>query len=102
MSPGYSFRRLGSLVLLLSVFAVYALMAQGSSTIRGQVVDATSGAALPGANVMLANTSIGTATDLDGNYILRLIPPGPWTLKASYVGYASGSEEIVVAENASV
>ena len=102
MSPGYSFRRLGSLVLLLSVFAVYALMAQGSSTIRGQVVDATSGAALPGANVMLANTSIGTATDLDGNYILRLVPPGPWTLKASYVGYASGSEDIVVAENASV
>lgn len=56
------------LCLMVSWVVVQPLNAQGSGTIRGTVLDATTGDGLPGANVFLAGTSMGTATDLDGKY----------------------------------
>ena len=94
MSPQYSFRKCLSVILFLFVSSAQVLIAQGSATIRGRVVDASTGEGLPGANVVVLNTSFGTSTDLDGNYILRLIPLGPWTLKASYVGYSPVTEDV--------
>jgi hypothetical protein len=102
MSPRYSLRTLCGICAVLSVFAASTLMAQGSATVRGKVVDAASGDALPGANVVLANTSIGTATDIDGNYVLRSVPPGPWTIRVTYVGYGPVTEDIMVTDNATI
>lgn len=102
MSPKNSCRRVAVALVFLSSFIVQASIAQGSATIKGKVVDATSGKALPGANILIANTSIGTATDLDGYYTLHLVPFGPWTLKVSYVGYTAISQDIVIRDNAAV
>jgi len=102
MSPRYMFRKLTGVCLFLSVFLVQALVAQSSATIKGRVVDATTGDALPGANVFLENTSIGTATDLDGNYILRLVPLGPWKLKSSYVGYKPVTIDLVLTDGSTI
>jgi len=77
-------------------------LAQGSGIIKGQVVDQTTGESLVGANIMIVNTSIGNAADLDGNFVLRLVPVGTWTLKVSYVGYRSVTLEVTVANNATV
>ncbi|WMN12266.1 TonB family protein [Marivirga salinae] len=39
-----------------------------SQRISGEVLDAETGEAIPGANVILKGTSIGTSTDLDGSF----------------------------------
>ncbi|NIA28820.1 MAG: TonB-dependent receptor [Actinobacteria bacterium] len=55
--------------------------------IAGTVKDANTGEALPGVNVVILSTSMGAATDLDGNYFIINIPPGTYSVKASMMGY---------------
>ncbi|MBT0608633.1 carboxypeptidase-like regulatory domain-containing protein [Aequorivita echinoideorum] len=61
-----------------------------SITIKGTVNDDT-GLPLPGANVVIKGTSVGTQTDFDGNYSIEA-EPGT-ILVFSYVGFES--KEIV-------
>jgi len=60
-----------------------------TQTIRGKVIDRDSRAGLPGANVVLVGSKppLGTATDNDGNFILKNVPVGRQSLKVSYTGY---------------
>jgi len=53
-------------------------------TIRGVVKD-TAGEPVIGANVRVKNTTIGTATDIDGNYTLA-VPASANTLSVTYIG----------------
>lgn len=72
------------------IFSSLTLSAQTlTQTIRGTVVDKISQTTLPGASVVLVNSSplIGATTDLDGNFKLLQIPVGTHTLRISFVGY---------------
>ncbi|MDN5202205.1 SusC/RagA family TonB-linked outer membrane protein [Fulvivirgaceae bacterium BMA10] len=60
--------------------------------ISGRVTD-EEGNGLPGANVLVKDTNIGTITDTDGNYKLS-IPDDATTLVFSYVGYLNEEVEI--------
>ena len=44
--------------------------------IEGFVKDAQTGDPLPGANVVLAGTSLGASADIDGKYAIRSVPAG--------------------------
>lgn len=68
----------------------------GQGTIRGIVTDSLTLQGLPGANIILDETSIGAATDLNGEYIITNIPPGMYVLKAKYIGYKEFSIDIMV------
>ncbi len=57
-------------------------------TITGQVVDEDDQSPLPGVNVLVKGTTIGTVTDLDGNFSLSA-PDNATTLVVSQVGYRS-------------
>ncbi len=61
-------------------------------TVRGTVRDAR-GAGLPGVTVMVKNTTLGTATDIDGKYSLTL-PEGEYTLVFSMVGMQDREEPV--------
>lgn len=61
--------------------------------ITGKVTD-ESGEGLPGVNILVKGTTIGTITDSDGNYKLS-IPDEAKTLVFTYVGYVT--EEIEIA-----
>jgi TonB-dependent receptor len=102
MSLGYFCSRLLGVCLFLSIFVVQVLLAQGSGTIKGQVLDQATGESLVGANIVVVNTSIGIAADLDGNFTLHLVPIGTWTLKVSYVGYKPITLEVTVTNNATI
>jgi len=56
-------------------------------TIRGQVTDARNGDVLPGANVVIQDEDIGSATQSDGRYEIRGVPTGQQTIVVSFVGY---------------
>jgi len=55
--------------------------------IAGVIRDQESGAPLPGASVMIKETSMGTSTDEDGEYFLINIPVGTYTVEVSLIGY---------------
>jgi TonB-dependent receptor len=56
--------------------------------LKGKVVDAQTGEGLPGVNVIIAGTSMGAATDMNGDYIISPVPVGTYTLVASMIGFA--------------
>ena len=60
--------------------------------VQGKVTDANSGDPIPFANVHFKGTGIGTATDFDGNYRLRISPGQSDSVIASYVGYKPKSK----------
>jgi Outer membrane cobalamin receptor protein len=57
-------------------------------TLSGTVIDASSGKALAGANVVVEGTDLGAATDEDGNFTLENVEAGS-ALTASVIGYES-------------
>ncbi len=77
--------RISLLLLLLGLLAP-AAKAQTAS-VSGVVTDAEDGQPLPGANVVFAGTSQGTAADFDGRYRIDGVAPGSYTLRFSFTGY---------------
>lgn len=78
-------------IILRSMLFVFAVMMTGivhaqSLTVSGTVSDATG--PLPGANVAVKGTNIGTVTDFDGNYTLNEVPQNG-TLIFSFVGFVA-------------
>lgn len=57
-----------------------------TGTINGKVIDKKTGETLLGASVFVEGTTLGTTTDLDGNYTLKL-QPGTYNLKCRYISY---------------
>lgn len=79
-------------ILLVVLCAANWALAQ--LTIQGQVTDER-GEGLPAANVIVVGTTLGTATDNDGNFTLFLPEPGEETvIEARYVGYRSVRERV--------
>lgn len=65
------------------------------NTISGVVTDANNGETLIGANILVAGTSSGTVTNIDGNYQLNLAD-GTYDLVVSYTGYSNQQQTISV------
>ena len=86
--------RKAALITTTMLFMLTGVMAQTGS-ISGSVIDG-SGAALAGANVMVEGTDLGAATDVGGNYSISGVSTGTHTVTASFVGYQSSSQSVVV------
>lgn len=80
--------------LALWLLVLTSTVAQG---IKGQVTDATTKSAIPGATIVVANTNIGATTDANGDYSLK-IKPGSYTLRVSFVGYETLSVPVTVTD----
>jgi len=57
-------------------------------TVSGTITDARSGASLPGVYVVIKGTTVGTTSDVDGKYVLK-VSNGNSELVFSFVGYQS-------------
>lgn len=75
-------------IALLFVVICIAWVAKGQTTIiKGLVTDSITGEELPYVSLLLEGTTIGTTTDLDGNFYLSTTSRVR-TLLVSYLGYA--------------
>ncbi|MFO7675803.1 MAG: TonB-dependent receptor [bacterium] len=77
--------RAGAVLLALAV--ALPAFAANVGTITGRVIDRKTGEALVGTNVILEETELGAATDVNGRYQIINVPPGRYRITASYFGY---------------
>ncbi len=84
--------KLATLVLLLFTLVLPGLAAN----IAGVVADAQTGDPIIGANVVLRGTSRGASTDLDGNYVIRGVEEGSYTILVTSLGYTEQEEPVSV------
>ena len=90
------------LVLLLIGIGLGASPVSAQHSVTGEVTDAEEGGGLPGVNIVVAGTQIGTTTQSNGSYRLQAPSPAD-TLIFSFVGYEerriaiNGESEINVA-----
>jgi TonB-dependent receptor len=102
-----SFCKITALALLglaLHVCFAIPMMAQsGKGTIKGHVTD-PSGGVLQGAEVSLEPRSLTLASDLQGEFFIRDLESGRYTLRVSYVGFkpVTKTVDVVASQVASV
>ncbi len=75
-----------------------ALFAQ-KYNISGTVTGTETGENLVGANVYVKGTSMGAATDVDGNYTISGVRAGTYTVVCSYIGFETIEENIDLTNN---
>jgi len=85
-------RRIAVLVLLAAFFTPILIGAPlvfqtSYGKIMGKITDAKTGEPLVGVNVQIIGTTLGGASDLDGEYFIANVPPGLYELKATMIGY---------------
>jgi len=95
----YRYTLIFSTFLIIFFIIGSKILQAAGSDIKGKVSDANSGEALLGANVVLIGTSIGAATDANGNYTILNVPSGTYKLRASYLGYKSKEVSVTIKEN---
>ena len=79
-----------SIFLFISVLLSTTLFAQsGAGKLAGKVTDTNTGEPLIGANVVILNTSLGAACNLEGDYFILNVTPGTYDVQVSFVGYSS-------------
>ena len=75
---------------LLAFMAVMLLgNVYSQSQVSGSVSDSDNMTGIPGVNVIIEGTSVGTVTDFDGNFELNTNQAPPFNLVISYVGYTA-------------
>lgn len=103
--PLHASRLLVAALLLVAWFLIgtHPVQAQQEYTIEGRVLEASTEAPLPGANVQLQDEPIGTATASDGTFSFSArVEPGTYVLQVSFVGYRSAQATINLAEESTV
>ena len=72
------------------------LLAQEKGTLKGLITDKeTSNEPLPFANVFIKGTMIGSTTDFDGNYVIK-VPTGIHIVSFSFLGYKTVEKTIII------
>ncbi len=84
------------ITLLLSSGIISATdLSADRKKLKGTVVDKETNEALIGATIYVEEFKTGTASDIDGHFVLKL-PSGKYTLKISYMGYKTATEVIEI------
>jgi len=90
----------GNMKYIFFLFFLSTTIYCQTGTINGRVVDfRDSSSSLVGANILLLNTSLGTAANYKGDYKIINVPLGKYIIKCSYIGYAAQKDTIELTEN---
>ncbi len=78
---------LKKILLLFLLSFLPAIITAQTGKIVGKVTDLQTGEPLIGANVIVEGTSLGGATNANGEYVILNVSPGTYTVKGRYIGY---------------
>ena len=85
-------KKIMTLLITLILFPTVLVFAQ-TVEIRGVVTSQDDGIAIPGVTVSVKGTTMGTTTDMDGNYSIK-VPTETKTLVFSYIGMKTKEVEV--------
>ena len=80
--------------LLVAFIAFGSLAMVAQTTVSGTVTDAKTGETLPGASIKISRKAVGTNTDFDGNFVLKVTDKPPFTIEISMLGFQTEKVEI--------
>ncbi|HXB40592.1 MAG TPA: carboxypeptidase-like regulatory domain-containing protein [Bacteroidia bacterium] len=90
------FRALFTAYILAFGLLFNGVKAQNTGNIRGFIYTKDNGEPALFTSVYLKGTTLGASTDLNGFFSITKIPPGTYTLLATYLGCDTAKEEITV------
>jgi TonB-linked SusC/RagA family outer membrane protein len=100
-----SCRGLGTMAMLLLGLGAVAAPASGQEPyrIQGTVVEAATQQPLPGVQVLIEGTQLGTLTDANGRYTLvARVDPGAYTLRFALIGRAEATRAVTLGADPAV
>lgn len=94
-------------ILLIAVFVLVSSLINANpirtdANIFGHVTNSKTGEHIPFINIILKNTTIGTATDATGHYTLKNLPEGKFIIQAQGIGYKPVEKEVVFQKGKSI
>ena len=93
-------RNIFSFILLIFWTGSASLQAQsGKFTLSGTVTDAATGETLPAVEISIKELSIWTTSDIQGNFTIKNISAGEYTLQAHCLGYEDYSRKLGIHKN---
>lgn len=87
-------------VVATILITLVAQVAAQKGVVKGRVFDAFTNEPLPFTNIVIFGTTIGSTSDLDGNFLFTGVEPGFVRLQATMIGYAPYSSEDFLVTNA--
>lgn len=84
------------LAILIFILVSFVSIAQETGTVRGFVYDKNTEEPVIFTNVFLQGTTIGSATDVNGYFMISKIPPGDYTLTTTFIGYDTAKVQITI------
>jgi len=88
-------RRILVALLVMLTFALSSVAQERKGTISGHITD-SSGGVLQGAEVSIEAKAIKVASDVQGQFFIRDLEPGSYTLLVTYVGFANSTQTVTV------
>ena len=81
-----------------TIFFAFVMLASATmlaqTTITGVVKDAQTGETLLGANIKVSGKAVGTTSDFDGKFLLKVNDAPPFTIEISMLGFKAMNVEI--------
>jgi hypothetical protein len=87
------FKQLNTVIMVKAESKKVSTVASGS--IRGTIVDSLTNEVLPGATISIRGTSVGTSTDVNGAFLLR-VPSGDVEIEVSYIGFRKFTQVVSI------
>ncbi|NQU27834.1 MAG: TonB-dependent receptor, partial [Candidatus Marinimicrobia bacterium] len=85
-------------LLLALFFGVQLTLGQNTAEIFGTISDGATGQSLAGANILIKNTYIGTASANDGSFHIPRLEPGNYNLVITMMGYRRQVQLVMVSD----
>lgn len=87
-------------IISFLILSASTLFGQNTNSIQGQVIDETTQQPIIGANVIVEDMNLGSATDVEGNFYIPSVAVGTYRLRVDYIGYKSRIlSDVVVKSN---
>lgn len=83
-----------NLFLFLSLLVSLYSFSQSSVELKGHVIDAKTGEHLSYVTIALKNSTVATASDESGHFVLKNLLPGNYTIVAQTVGYTTLEQNV--------
>lgn len=80
--------KLKKYLFFILVTLSFEIFAQ-TGTIKGRISNEINNNSIVGAAILIENTNTGTTSDEDGNYVLKNLTPGNYTITVSFLGFES-------------